>query len=308
MISIEYELDDFYSAKAILEDERLAYTAQNDPNLVDLGKYKLLLARLEDIEFEDKLSRIVCGDTYKFPYYKGWELTKLFTAIGLTQYVHDGSTRAIWVSKVLKKMNINEITELVKEIFKIKYFEKWSQQINQDQHLLIESALKEFQKFIDSCMLSNKSIDLALITNTSLTSEMLFEPVLSSQDQTLQDLIFDAKTRFFNLNDKQIALEKLWDAFERLKTYFDGNKKISAERIINLCSFDNRLLDDEFKVLTEIGNTYQIRHHETNRIPLTSYEHLDYLFYRMLSLINLCMKVISKYESYKNNKREFADI
>ena len=126
---------------------------------------------------------------------------------------------------------------------------------------------------------------------------MLFETLTIAGDQTLQELIRDAKTRFFNLNDKQIALEKLWDAFERLKTYYvDLDKKNSLIKIISICGFDEDILIKEFEMLTKIGNSFQIRHHETNRIPIENIQDLDYLFYRMLSLINFCIIKINTYE------------
>ncbi|MBA2938216.1 hypothetical protein HZF08_07845 [Paenibacillus sp. CGMCC 1.16610] len=98
--------------------------------------------------------------------------------------------------------------------------------------------------------------------------------------------------------DRQIALEKIWDAFERIKTFYDpNNKKASAQTLVlnisaGTADFDD-LLDIEFKNLTDIGNKYQIRHFETNKIQIGSMKQVDYLFYRMIALIDLCMDKVN---------------
>lgn len=94
------------------------------------------------------------------------------------------------------------------------------------------------------------------------------------------------------------AVEKIWDAFERLKTYYaDIDKKASAARIVNDIGSGQAdfviLFDQEFKTLTQIGNQYRIRHHETNKIDITDTWHYDYLFNRCLSLICLAIQYLN---------------
>ena len=117
-------------------------------------------------------------------------------------------------------------------------------------------------------------------------------------DQELNILIEEAKERFKNPNDKKIALEKLWDAFERIKTYFDEDKKLSSEQLVILVStnFDKDFINNEFKELTTIGNTYNIRHHEKGKIIISENKHIEYLFFRMLALLNLCVENIHEKE------------
>jgi len=86
------------------------------------------------------------------------------------------------------------------------------------------------------------------------------------------------------------SVEKLWDAFERLKTYYCTlDKKGSANKIIADMSSGQteftKLFEDEFKTLTTIGNDFRIRHHETSKIDITDDRHFDYLFNRCMSLI-----------------------
>ncbi|WP_099157560.1 AbiJ-NTD4 domain-containing protein [Virgibacillus ndiopensis] len=100
--------------------------------------------------------------------------------------------------------------------------------------------------------------------------------------------------------ERQIALEKIWDAFERIKTFYDDNpkkKKVSAQKLISNIAegtpkFDV-ILESEFKALTDIGNEFQIRHFETSKIKINSMKQVDYLFYRMISLIDLCIDKVN---------------
>ena len=93
------------------------------------------------------------------------------------------------------------------------------------------------------------------------------------------------------------AVEKIWDAFERLKTYYtDMDKKGSASKIVGDVAGGNKplsvLLESEFKSLTEIGNNYRIRHHETNKIDIDDLRHYDYFFNRCLALIALAIQYL----------------
>ena len=159
---------------------------------------------------------------------------------------------------------------------------------------------KEFTQFLDNCLSVNKTLDLGLITGTNLISEMLFETSSVTDDVRLQELIMEAKKRFLD-GDEKVALDTIWDAFERMKTYYSKedkkNKKDSVEKIIEACKFDANILHDEFKTLTTIGNTYQIRHYEKNTPQIQDTSTCVYLFYRMLSLINFCIIKINNCET-----------
>lgn len=101
------------------------------------------------------------------------------------------------------------------------------------------------------------------------------------------------------IKNRTLALEKIWDAFERMKTYYqEHNKKNSANKLITEVSKDTTNLDiiltAEFKALTEIGNSYHIRHFERSKNSIGSLKHIDYFYYRMLSLIDLCISYINQ--------------
>lgn len=114
-------------------------------------------------------------------------------------------------------------------------------------------------------------------------------------DTDLDNLLNDARTKFRDpeLITRKDALEKLWDAWERLKTIEPGNKRTSITTLLEKTSPEinfRQRLDGEATELTDIGNKYRIRHHEMDKIPIGSSEHVDYLFYRMFSLIYLILK------------------
>lgn len=97
--------------------------------------------------------------------------------------------------------------------------------------------------------------------------------------------------------DVRDAVEKLWDAYERLKTYYTTmNKAKSAEKIVNDMAARQvpyvTLFDTEFRALTKIGNDFRIRHHETDKVEITDVRYYDYFFNRCLSLIALAIQYL----------------
>lgn len=128
---------------------------------------------------------------------------------------------------------------------------------------------------------------------------ILVETAMESQDETLNSLlqIATAKIKSPKVEERKIALEKLWDAFERTKTILKPtDKKKSVEELIDKVACDDlrfkNLLESECKTLTETGNNYQIRHFETSKTPISDVGHLDYLFYRMYSILKLLLAKI----------------
>lgn len=119
------------------------------------------------------------------------------------------------------------------------------------------------------------------------------------KEEGLKDLV-DHSIFLFNKKgegNKQLAVEKVWDAFERLKTYYtEYDKSKSAERIVYDMSNGNEsfitLFNEEFRKLTDIGNGFRIRHHETNKIDIIDINYYDYFFQRCISLIELALKYL----------------
>lgn len=52
------------------------------------------------------------------------------------------------------------------------------------------------------------------------------------------------------------------------------------------------MLDNEFRELTKIGNSYSIRHSEITQKKLPNSQFIEYLYFRMLSLISCILNLI----------------
>lgn len=120
--------------------------------------------------------------------------------------------------------------------------------------------------------------------------------IFKTGDADLDLLLESARTKYLDPdpNVRRESLEKLWDAWERLKSIEpDKNKKSSVEALLNKAASEQNFrerLDKEARELTEIGNKFRIRHSETNQTSLELSEHLDYLFHRLFALIRLFLR------------------
>lgn len=116
-------------------------------------------------------------------------------------------------------------------------------------------------------------------------------------DAETDRLLEAARQRFLSPKpeDRQDALEKLWDAFERLKTLEPGaNKRAQADALLDLVAAQSsgfrEALGREAAELTTIGNSFRIRHSETTQEALTSPDQVDYLFTRMFAFLRVILK------------------
>lgn len=145
--------------------------------------------------------------------------------------------------------------------------------------------------------------------NTNLQVERIVEyspltPAVESAIATLsepgsRDLLQEAILlhRSHHPADIRDAVEKLWDAYERLKTYYTTmDKKSSANKIVlDISGGPNKyfdVLNKEFSDLTKIGNDFRIRHHEMDKVEITDVRHYDYFFNRCMSLIALVIQYL----------------
>lgn len=126
-------------------------------------------------------------------------------------------------------------------------------------------------------------------------------------DSELNGLLETARAKFLNPDGKirREALEKLWDAWERLKTIEPGkDKKSSIKALLDLGASEpnfRELLEREAKELTVIGNGFQIRHTETTQTPVQTNEQVDYLFHRLFGLIRM---LIASRDDQSNTKKD----
>lgn len=146
--------------------------------------------------------------------------------------------------------------------------------------------------------LNNKKIVERVILNSPLSTQIESE-LAAIKEKGTRELLSDAIALYKTPNPaaRQDSVEKIWDALERLKTYYTSmDKKQSVTKIItdmanNQTEFVD-LFNNEFKTLTDLGNKFRIRHHETDKIDITDSRHYDYFFNICLSLIALAIQYL----------------
>lgn len=138
-----------------------------------------------------------------------------------------------------------------------------------------------------------------IILNDSIIHSVITD-ANSLHDKSLNDLISEAISSFLKPGPKNMehAVEKIWDAFERVKTYYvELDKKASAAKLVDTISEGQidmgNVIQSEFAELTRLGNNYRIRHHETNKIEFTSDNHREYFFNRCIALLSLALKYLN---------------
>ncbi|HEX6667038.1 MAG TPA: hypothetical protein VF081_10645 [Solirubrobacterales bacterium] len=112
-----------------------------------------------------------------------------------------------------------------------------------------------------------------------------------TRDQEFDDLLetATAKYRSPEIAVRREALEKLWDAYERSKTILESKKKDGVKALIRALTDgadpeEVKLVEAEMHELTEVGNSFRIRHHETGVAALSD-ALVDQLFARMYALL-----------------------
>jgi len=157
----------------------------------------------------------------------------------------------------------------------------------------------DFEEQINAILKLN---DIELKLENGKLTNIYFNQIKSStlvsiQEAGLKELIQEA-IKYYDEGNMKIAVEKLWDAFERLKTYYSPflDKKKSTNKIINDMSssksFFIEVFEKEFLELTAIGNNFRIRHHEVTKIEIEDKRHYDYFYKRCLSLISVALQYL----------------
>lgn len=280
----------FNQVSAILLD--LAETMTPAKSKEDLEIQKLLKMRFENIDFDFEIAKMITGRNKNFPRRTQCEVDYFFQELGFPVNItnHIGVSNQPndeSIAEKLKENNIKVIYHIIKNgLFKKKHFKQAKE---------IEKAKNGFKAFLEN---GAKTVDLSETFNLNIRNDLLFNKNSSSTDSKLNDLIDQAKHSFINGN-KQIALEKIWDAFERTKSLQVGDKKQSTSTIIHNLSdeINSDFFNNEFKELTYIGNNYQIRHFEKGVKEIKDDRIKEYLFFRALGLIELAINKVSALQS-----------
>jgi len=132
--------------------------------------------------------------------------------------------------------------------------------------------------------------------------EALSESMFTADDAHLNEMLEAARRKFLDPDEavRREALEKLWDAWERVKTVEPGpDKRTRATALLDKAAGSSsspfrQVLENEARALTDIGNDFMIRHTETTREPLASSDQVDYLFHRLFALIRLVLRTTGR--------------
>lgn len=134
----------------------------------------------------------------------------------------------------------------------------------------------------------------------AILREALAAALFTTGDAELNSLLETARARFISPDPsvRKDALEKLWDAWERLKTVENPNdKRVSITILLDRTATEHsfrQTLEAEAKALTDIGNAYMIRHTEIGKIPIQTVEQIDYLFHRMFAAIRMLLRATGR--------------
>jgi AbiJ-like protein len=126
--------------------------------------------------------------------------------------------------------------------------------------------------------------------------EDLKRTLFRTGDRTLDNMLDECLAKFSEREPlvRREALERLWDAWERLKSLADpGDKKRSIKILLDTAASEPLLrlrLEEEAKELTSIGNSHLIRHSEANQVPVIDVDQVDYLFHRLFAMIQLLLR------------------
>lgn len=172
----------------------------------------------------------------------------------------------------------------------------------------IEEGQLDFEEVINEIFRMN---GLAFKINNDGKIQRLVPPVLddavssilfATGDALLDGMLEDARWKFLNPDEdvRREALEKLWDAFERVKTLEPGaHKAAQAKALLDKAAKAGspkfrEVLELEASALTTIGNNFHIRHSETNQVPLSSSHQVDYLFHRLFAFLSLVLRATQR--------------
>lgn len=129
----------------------------------------------------------------------------------------------------------------------------------------------------------------------AIIGDLLARTYFRTGDQLLDVMLEEARRKFSDPDPliRREALERLFDSWERIKTLADANKARSAKLVLDRASPEpafRQLLEKEALELREIGNSYLLRHHERSQTPVIDTDHVDYLFHRLFSLVDLVIR------------------
>lgn len=277
---------------ALLQDEmvKLKNDNWNDREFFAL---RIIKARENSDNLEEIIAVIICGENPNFPNDIYLDIRNFFFNLGHNPFINHVNPEKS-TADFLMTLDSLQLLDLVQYgLFNRKYYQTVNEKDGERSLDLkaLQKASEDFNLLLDELSVPSEPVSLSHIFSVNQTYDLMFYTDYETTDAPLNLLLEEAR-RFFLTNEYQIAIEKLWDAFERMKTVLDGDKIIGASKLIGTMAIDieKSFVTEEFKTLKEVGNDYTIRHHETSKITLTSDVEKRYLYFRMLSLLDYALQ------------------
>ena len=163
---------------------------------------------------------MICGDDpfQFFPYRSSSYLTEFFVHLGL-DYVHDGSTRRVWVREVLDKLNKKQSHEFLPSPEMVKVIEY----LVHPEHFLFNEEVDR-EKALEAVTASLKTNDLTLSiqpNDTVKVSSLNGEFISTAFEETPTERVVIFKPSVFNIPKKQLN-KKLISVMMPFSPAFDG--------------------------------------------------------------------------------------
>ena len=216
---------------------------------------------------------------------------------GLPENFNAGSTLCIYDILDLLEFSANKIAFPVKGDYH-KYFQHNHLSFNQERgrEEFVKSVNRIFQRNCIIFELTQEGV-MQRLGSPGLHEELI-SAIFQVEDTETNTLLEEARRRYLSpdINERKEAIDKLWDAFERIKTLeLPTDKKRSAIQLLDRCADEDSpkfrgILEAEAEALTKIGNQLQIRHTEVKTEPISDSNHIDYLFHRMFSFLLLILR------------------
>lgn len=275
---------DLYIAVRLMEDEIIELKFDN---LIDYDesyvKYKpVLIARYNNHNFDDELKNILCSE---------YTIADAFFRYVLHAKLEDNYE--FYERSVIKYIEKANTKKIVSDLEDVRLPEQIHSKFVSDVATLIDQSTKS----------STIKISFDSILQNDSISKVLSDIPQNSSDKLLDEYIVKAKAKWVK-GEMFDCVRELWDALERIKTIL-AEKKVGVDILINEVSnsiyssdmkafdYTKELFNNEFKLLTEIGNTYTIRHTETNKYDIHDKpELLKYFIKRVSTLLELFLKAI----------------
>jgi hypothetical protein len=156
-------------------------------------------------------------------------------------------------------------------------------------------GLREYSELVNGLLRVHSHPFQLVGERVTRRGEPEFESVVSHRaietgDTDLDSLVEQARTAYWSMNSEQrrLAVERAWDAFERVKTVIDPDKKRGMGALLDHAASSPKMrevLEIECRELTRVGNEFQIRHREVGKAPIREPDDVDYLFYRVYLLL-----------------------